>query len=228
MKNDLLRSRGKKPRTGKILRCKECRTEFYVKPSQISFARYCSKECQRKAFTQGKVKKCAICGTEFRRAPSQERLRGARYCSYACAHKGLGKRSTGSKNRAWKGSRIKISRLDGYFSKFIRLRDGLCCVRCGKQYVRGDQGLHCSHFIGRAHMATRFDPDNCDAFCWGCHRFMETHKATTYREWKIKQLGQERFDLLIERSREVGNFDREATGVRVRELLKEVNDGRLN
>jgi hypothetical protein len=57
---------------------------------------------------------------------------------------------------------------------------------------------------------------------------METHKATTYREWKIKQLGQERFDLLIERSREVGNFDREATGVRVRELLKEVNDGRLN
>ena len=117
---------------------------------------------------------------------------------------------------------IKLSALDVQFSKFIRLRDGLTCQRCKKQYVAGDRGLHCSHFIGRANHQTRFDPENCDALCWGCHQYFETHKASAYRDWKIEQLGQERFDALIERSRRIDKFDRDATRVRVLELVKSV------
>jgi hypothetical protein len=31
--------------------------------------------------------------------------------------------------------------------------------------------LQCSHFQGRAKLATRFDPDNAFAHCAGCHRY---------------------------------------------------------
>lgn len=118
--------------------------------------------------------------------------------------------------------RTKANLLDSAFSKFIRLRDGLCCQRCGKGYTLSDRGLHNSHFIGRGNHQTRYDPENCDALCWGCHQFFETHKATAYRDWKLEQLGEQRFDALIERSRDTKKFDKEAAKAHVAELLKSV------
>jgi len=63
--------------------------------------------------------------------------------------------------------------------------------------------LHNSHFIGRANKAVRYDPQNCDAACFGCHRRWEANAVTEYRDWKIAQLGQEAYDHLIERSRTI-------------------------
>ena len=83
----------------------------------------------------------------------------------------------------------------------MKLRDGYCCQRCGKFYPDGERfGLHASHFIGRANKAVRYDLENLDTACYGCHQVWETHKATHYRDWKIKQLGEERFKALIARS----------------------------
>jgi tRNA U54 and U55 pseudouridine synthase Pus10 len=50
-------------------------------------------------------------------------------------------------------------------------------------------------------MRTRYDFENCDALCYGCHQYFETHKATEYREWKIKKMGEEAFNRLLVRSR---------------------------
>lgn len=93
--------------------------------------------------------------------------------------------------------------LDSEFSRFIRSRDEFTCQRCDKVYLPNAMGLHNSHFIGRANRATRWDPENCDAMCNGCHQYLETHKPTYYRDWKRNQLGEERFRALELRSREV-------------------------
>lgn len=117
--------------------------------------------------------------------------------------------------------RIRRDRLDYLFSIYIRHRDGWSCQRCGRHYGRKDRGLHNSHFIGRANMATRFDPNNCMALCYGCHQIYETHKATVYRDFMLKRLGQAMFDALIARSQQIVKFDAKEAIVRIQTLLDE-------
>lgn len=67
-----------------------------------------------------------------------------------------------------------IKQADAIFSVLVRRRDGHCqfpgCTSTKK--------LQCSHYIGRAHKATRWDYDNCIALCW-------------YHHYKSKDLGYE-------------------------------------
>jgi len=89
--------------------------------------------------------------------------------------------------------RIKISPADREFSIYIRTRDKWKCRRCGK-YQEG--GLQCSHFWGRGNKGTRFEPDNCDALCYGCHSLWESNKQGANRDFKLKQLGEARYKSL--------------------------------
>ena len=97
--------------------------------------------------------------------------------------------------------RIKRSPLDAKFSTYIRTRDKWTCQKCGTYYLKGQRkGLHASHFHGRRKGYTRFDPDNCDALCFGCHQhFGENHEL--YANWKRFRLGHKRFNLLAIRAR---------------------------
>ena len=81
---------------------------------------------------------------------------------------------------------------DDRFSVHIRTRDGKC-LRCNGEYR-----LTCSHFHGRTLSLTRFDPENCDTFCLWCHDILETKKnlGQEYYQFKLLQLGQEKFDAL--------------------------------
>lgn len=95
--------------------------------------------------------------------------------------------------KAWKPSRKTLSRVaaDDLFSKLIRARDKYC-VNCGTT-----QRLECSHFFGRSHWATRFDPLNCVTLCGpsslglGCHPKWEVKKKPGGAYWRfmIKRLG---------------------------------------
>lgn len=88
---------------------------------------------------------------------------------------------------------------DSAFSLFIRFRDKKC-VRCGSTERR----LTCSHFWGRTHNGTRFDPENCDALCWlPCHKEWEHEKQGGYRDFKVNQLGMARYQALEARARPV-------------------------
>jgi len=105
---------------------------------------------------------------------------------------------------------MKLLKEDIRFSKYIRTRDKWRCVRCGTQYTPPTQGLHCSHFYGRSTWSTRFDEENCDAVCNGCHRYWggQTSREggkVEYKAFKLKQLGGERFYALTMRSNESGN-----------------------
>ena len=96
-----------------------------------------------------------------------------------------------------KAKPCKHATRDAAFSRFIRERDGRCLI-CGTT-----ENLTCSHFHNRRKVSVRFDPDNCDTFCLSDHQRMETEKFEhgEYWEWKLNQLGLERFEALELRAR---------------------------
>lgn len=115
---------------------------------------------------------------------------------------------------------MKLDKADVLFSKYIRTRDNWTCQRCGKKYPERSQGLHCSHFFGRSRESTRFDPENCDALCFGCHRYFGSDDMDAYREFKVKQLGKKKYEHLTIRSRTYCKKDRKAAYYAIKELIK--------
>lgn len=90
---------------------------------------------------------------------------------------------------------MKILRADILMSRFIRQRDRHC-MRCGSI-----QALQCSHYFGRTRWTVRFDPENLDCLCYACHRLWEKEDREAYRQFKVSQLGQEKYDELCIRAR---------------------------
>jgi len=103
--------------------------------------------------------------------------------------------------------KVKRDTADKYFSLFIRKRDGWKCQKCGKQFPKNAQNLHCSHFIGRRKEATRFNELNCDALCFSCHQFFETHQ-TEHEAWQRERKGDKVIDQLIIASNQYCKKDR--------------------
>ena len=120
---------------------------------------------------------------------------------------------------------IKIDPADKVFSIFIRLRDKKC-KRCGRPGVMSADnlpilGLENSHFYSRGAESVRFDPENCDAMCAGCHRYFGSNPAD-YAAWKLRKLGQQGYDLLaIRKHNTSGRRDRKMALIVSRVLLKE-------
>lgn len=119
--------------------------------------------------------------------------------------------------------KIKIDSADREFSRFVRLRDGKC-VRCGKTV-----NLQTSHYWGRGKESTRFEPDNADALCSGCHRDWEHQKELTikgelvfgdYAWFKFHQLGEKRYNSLKVQAHTFQKKDRKLSLLKVKELIK--------
>lgn len=87
--------------------------------------------------------------------------------------------------------KIKIDEADKYFSLYIRERDDNTCQRC-----RGQSGLQNSHFQGRRKEATRFDPQNCDTLCMGCHSYFTANPAEHYM-WQVSRKGQNTINEIV-------------------------------
>ena len=93
------------------------------------------------------------------------------------------------------------AKLDRVFSEYIRLRDTaghtkdgyFRCISCGqiKPYSQAD----CGHYIGRQHMATRYNEINCNAQCRFCNRFNEGLKGG-YRQGLVQKYGEDKVLLL--------------------------------
>lgn len=76
-----------------------------------------------------------------------------------------------AKEAAKRGKPDLVRKLDGIFSKYIRLRDampnGYCrCISCGQ--IKPFSDFDAGHFYSRKHMGTRFDEDNVWAECKYC------------------------------------------------------------
>lgn len=107
--------------------------------------------------------------------------------------------------------RLTLKQADARFSSFVRSRDKFCQFQgC---MVSDPAKLQCSHYIGRAKLSTRFDPNNCIALCW-FHHFkskdlgLEYQKQTyekhgwdgQYTLLMRKRLGEKKFKELISKS----------------------------
>ena len=118
---------------------------------------------------------------------------------------------------------IKIDPADKVFSQYIRLRDGKC-LRCGSVVQVNDLGLpvthQASHFFGRGQESTRFDPNNVDCLCYGCHQYWGSQNREDYRTFKIKQLGQDGYDTLLVKSKTYKKKDRKMELIIAKKLLE--------
>ena len=95
---------------------------------------------------------------------------------------------------------IKRTPIDKTVSDLVRYRDNWTCQRCFRQYAPPTASLQCSHYKSRKNLATRHDPDNCDALCAGCHTYFGS-EAAEYRAWKVKRMGERAVTVLEYRAR---------------------------
>jgi len=97
------------------------------------------------------------------------------------------------------------NKLDKLFRDAVRTRDKWTCTVCGKYYEPPTKALHCSHFIGRAERATRWDLLNADAHCYYHHSQFEQHPHK-FTEWKKEKIGLLAYDDLVLRGNKGKNW----------------------
>lgn len=121
--------------------------------------------------------------------------------------------------------KITRDKADAVFSQYIRLRD-MKCMRCGSLVELNAKGLpishQASHFQGRGKEATRFDEENVDCLCGGCHMYFTANPAEHYM-WQVKNKGQSAVDMIVFRSNQYLKKDRTMAFIywsaRLKELL---------
>ena|SRR3990167_6733985 len=119
---------------------------------------------------------------------------------------------------SWPTMQIKIRKSDTVFSIYIRTKAGWTCERCFTTYEPGSSSLHCSHFHGRGRESTRFDPENCNCLCFGCHRYFHSYPLE-YVDWKRKKMGENEFKILEMRSNQYKKRDDKMDLIRAKALL---------
>ncbi len=119
--------------------------------------------------------------------------------------------------------KVKLRKTDRLWTEYMRKKYDYTCQFCGKQYTPDNcRNLGVSHFYGRARESTRFDIDNCILLCSiPCHHYLDTHK-NEYREFMLKRLGKERYDLLEWTANMYKKRDDAAEEIRIKQLLKEL------
>lgn len=116
---------------------------------------------------------------------------------------------------------VKIDKADKAFSLYIRTRDKWTCQRCHTRYEPPTGALHCSHFMGRGKESTRFDEDNADALCYGCHQYFTSHPIEHY-EWQVERKGIDLINQLKLRSNTYMKKDRKLAHIYWTGRLKEL------
>ena len=120
--------------------------------------------------------------------------------------------------------KITRDKADNVFSQYIRLRD-MECRRCHSRVQLNAAGMpvthQASHFQGRAKEATRFDEENVDTLCGGCHSYFTANPAEHYL-WQVKTKGQKAVDMIVLRSNQYHKKDRKLAFMYWTERIKEL------
>lgn len=97
-----------------------------------------------------------------------------------------------------------IEKLDSIFSKYIRLKysdsQGICqCISCTTRKRWTD--IQNGHYMSRRYFSTRWSEDNCRPQCVACNIFNQGN-IQAYRVALIKQIGEQRVNLIEARARQ--------------------------
>jgi len=104
--------------------------------------------------------------------------------------------------------KIRRSKADDLFSRYIRTRDNWTCRRCEKRFEKGAQGLHAAHLYSRRHWSTRHwtgspdVPSNALALCFHCHQYTGENPVV-FAKWLDDLFGEEAMDRLYHMSHTV-------------------------
>ena len=116
---------------------------------------------------------------------------------------------------------LKIFLSDREWSKYIRTRDGWKCQRCKKKYSPPTSALHCSHYFSRGNWSVRFDEDNCEALCYGCHSHLggNPHEHARYM---VEKLGTKKLDeLMVRKNSPLSNSIKYYKSKEIRKIIKQ-------
>ena len=122
--------------------------------------------------------------------------------------------------------KIRLRKSDMMWTQYIRIKYNYTCQKCGRVYIPDNkeslQNLGVSHYHSRDHENTRFDEDNCTAFCnLPCHRYWGGDGHKEYEEFMIQRLGQRGFDLLALKAHIYKKRDDYSDKLVIKALLKE-------
>lgn len=163
-----------RPKKGVFRKCKICEKEFYVLPTFITSAKYCSRRCQYKGqeIPQSKLKLiCKNCGKDYLRPRSSLRGRNSQFCTLKC-FKQFKKTKFYETKKGKHTLEAKLKKqLWQVFSEYIRQRDSGVCISCGKKdfWRKMDAG----HYIPKtAGLSLYFDERNVNCQCTHCNRWL--------------------------------------------------------
>jgi hypothetical protein len=174
---DLLKSRGYKPRKGKVFNCALCSKQIYRLPCHSKGEiKFCTKahssEYWRTALKTNSPLNCIICRNEFYCSKSQQRDRNRKTCSMKCRGILTGQRNKGANCIFWRGGVSSENRLIRYsaqmeqWRKEVFTRDDFTCQSCG---IRGTY-LEAHHIFRFAYFPDlRFNVANGVTLCRPCH-----------------------------------------------------------
>jgi hypothetical protein len=126
---------------------------------------------------------------------------------------------------------IKRSPLDAVFSDLIREAADWTCAYSGLVFPdRKGRDVHCSHFISRANLATRWFPDNAVCLSAGAHKRLGEN-PDEHTAFMRRHLGDERYELLQIRKRQIVRYrasDKKAMQKHYRDELERILELRRN
>jgi len=122
--------------------------------------------------------------------------------------------------------KIKLRYTDGLWRKYLRVKQGFTCQKCGRAYSPDNAAnLQVAHFHSRRHENTRFDAENTLLLCGiPCHQYFDTHR-TEFEEFMLNRLGQERYDLLELKAHITKKRDDRGDALVIRAMIKELEHG---
>jgi len=108
------------------------------------------------------------------------------------------------------GDKGKATRLHALIT-----RDHGECIRC--HYT---EALQCAHIISRKYSHTRTDLDNAFCLCASCHMYF-TDNPVEFGQFTIDQIGEDNYDLLLEKRRQLTKVDWSIEAARLHSIAKE-------
>ncbi|HAM88755.1 MAG: hypothetical protein US83_C0003G0009 [Candidatus Falkowbacteria bacterium GW2011_GWC2_38_22] len=150
-----------------IVICKNCKKEFYAKPSHLArgWSKCCSVECRTVIQKKGKFEHCEVCGKEIWKMPKELKnsKSGKFFCNKSCQSKWRNTIYSGPKHKLWKGG------LNVYRDILKKSGQKQICAKCGIQ----DKRILLVHHkdVNRKNN----DIENLVWLCWNCHHLVHIH-----------------------------------------------------
>lgn len=126
-----------------------------------------------------------------------------------------------------KKKEIKNKDLDQAVRLVVRQRDRVCQYPISEKHPQHSTQLQVSHFYGRGALSVRWDLDNLDLICARAHWFLETKKNAEYSDWKLAQLGPQKYEELRKRYYAYKQFSQADKANLLAELKKMIKDEHL-